>query len=162
MRSFSSKILKLGVNPYVSIPEKVLYVLFRNAGKTKGPLPVRGILNGNKFIQTIVKYQGAWRLYLNTPMRRGAGIDVGDLARVKIEFDPEPRIVPMHPMLSRALADNREAKTAFKKLPPFRQKEILRYLGFLKTEESVARIVEKAMRQLIGKKTKGLNFVARR
>jgi len=87
---------------------------------------------------------------------------VGDLARVKIEFDPEPRIVPMHPMLSRALADNREAKTVFKKLHPSRQKEILRYLGFLKTEESVARIVEKVMRQLIGKRTKGLNFVARR
>ena len=95
-------------------------------------------------------------------MRRGAGINVGDLARVKIEFDPKPRIVPMHPMLSRALADNREAKTAFKKLPPFRQKEILRYLGFLKTEGSAKRIVEKVMRQLIGKKTKGLNFVARR
>ena len=139
-----------------------MHDLFRQAGRTKGPLPVRGILNGNKFKQTVVKYQGAWRLYLNTPMRHSAGIDVGDLARVKIEFDPEPRIVPMRPMLSRALADNREAKTAFKKLPPSRQKEILRYLGLLKTEESVARIVEKVMRQFIGKRTKGLNFMARR
>jgi hypothetical protein len=158
VKSFSAKIPKLGINPYVAIPEKILHDLFGQAGKTKGPLPVGGKLNGNKFKQTIVKYQGAWRLYLNTPMRRGAGIDVGNLARVKIEFDPEPRIVPMHPMLSRALADNREAKTAFKKLPPFRQKEILRYLGFLKTEESAKRIVEKVMQQRIGRKTKGLNF----
>jgi len=50
-------------------------------------------------------------------MRRGAGINVGDLARVKIEFDPKPRIVPMHPMLSRALADNREAKRLLRNSP---------------------------------------------
>ena len=162
MDSFSAKILKLGINPYVSVPEKILRELFKKAGRRKGPLPVRGILNGNKFKQTVVKYQGAWRLYLNTPMRRSAGIDVGDAARIKIEFDPEPRITPMHPMLGRALMQNKEAKTAFKKLPPSRQKEILRYLGFLKTEESAKRIVEKVLRQLIGKKTKGLNFVARR
>ncbi|MGA9408044.1 MAG: hypothetical protein WBW71_13005 [Bacteroidota bacterium] len=37
--------------------------------------------------------------------------------------------------------------------------EILRYLNFLKTEESVERIVEKVIRQLVGKRTKGLNFV---
>jgi len=162
MNSYSAKILMLGINPYVDVPEKVLRVLFRKAGRTKGPLPVRGTLNGNKFKQTVVKYQGAWRLYLNTPMRRGAGIDVGDLARITIEFDFEPRTVSMHPMLKRALAGDRKAKAAFEKLPPSRQKEILRYLGFLKTEESRKRIVEKVMRQLVGKKTKGLNLVARR
>jgi uncharacterized protein YdeI (YjbR/CyaY-like superfamily) len=57
---------------------------------------------------------------------------------------------------------DKEAKIVFEKLSPSRQKEILRYLGFLKTEESVARTVEKVLRQLVGKKTKGLNFVARR
>jgi len=59
MKSFSAEILKFGINPYVDIPEKILHDLFRQSGRTKGPLPVRGILNGNKFKQTIVKYQGA-------------------------------------------------------------------------------------------------------
>jgi hypothetical protein len=39
-------------------------------------------------------------------MRRGAGIDVGDLALIKIEFDPKPRIVRMQPMLVPALEIN--------------------------------------------------------
>jgi len=159
MKSFSAKVLKLGINPYVGIPEEILHELFRKADRSKGPLPVRGTLNGKKFKQTVVKYRGAWRLYLNTPMRRNAGIDVGDRAEVKIEFDADPRRVPMHPMLARALAKNKEAKIVFGKLSPSRQKEILRYIGFLKREESVKRIVEKVMRQLTGKSTKGLNFV---
>jgi hypothetical protein len=54
MKSFSAKILKLGINPYVDIPEKLLHDLFRQAGRTKGTLPVRGKLNGNKFKQTVV------------------------------------------------------------------------------------------------------------
>ncbi len=162
MKSFSAKILKLGINPYVGIPEKILVWLFEKAGRSKGPLSVRGKLNSKEFKQTLVKYEGAWRLYLNTPMRRSAAIDVGDQARVEIEFDPVPRRVPMHPALRLALSKHKDAKTAFNKLPPYRQKEILRYLNFLKTEESVKRIVAIVIRQLIGKKTEGLNFVARR
>ncbi len=162
MHSFTSKILKLGVNPYVGVPDEILEKLFKKAGKTKGPLPIRGTLNGNNFTQTIVKYQGAWRLYLNTTMRRSAGIDVGDIARMRIEYDTRPRIVPMHPMLRRALAKNKEAHKTFKKLSRSRQKEILRYLGSLKNDETVNRILSKVLRQLAGKKTKGLNFLAQR
>lgn len=140
MKSFSATILKIGINPYVGIPEEILHELFRKSDKTKGPLPVRGKLKGNKFKQTVVKYRGTWRLYLNTPMRRSAGIDVGDLARIKVEFDPEPRIVPMHPILRRALLKDKGARTVFEKLSPSRQKEILRYLSFLKTEASAKRM----------------------
>ena len=59
MKSFSATILKIGINPYVGIPEEILRELFRKSDKTKGPLPVRGKLKGNKFKQTVVKYQGA-------------------------------------------------------------------------------------------------------
>ncbi len=39
-----------------------------------------------------------------------------------------------------------------------RQKEILRYLGFLKTEESMKRNVEKVIQFLAGKKVGGVLF----
>ena len=162
MKSFSTKILKLGINPCVNVPNNVLNELFRQAGKTKGPIPVRGKLNGKKFKQTVVKYQGAWRLYLNTQMRREAGIDVDDEAKVEIEFDPEPRIVPMHPKLARALAKNKKAKVAFEKLSPSHQKEILRYLGFLKTEESVVRNIHRVIEHLLGKRQVKLHALTRR
>jgi len=134
MESFTAKILKIGINPYVGLPEDVLNTLFKQADKNKGPIPVRGTLNGKRFEQTLVKYQGAWRLYVNTHMRQAAGIDVGDDATVEIEFDPEPRIVPIHPKFARVLSKNREAKAAFLQLAPSRQKEILRYLNSMKTE----------------------------
>ena len=150
MQSFSAKIKKIGVNPYVLLPSPVLKEIFRQSGKSKGPIPVRGTLNGNKFIQTLVKFSGKWRLYLNTPMRKTAGIDVGDMANVKIEFDPKPRIIPMHPCLEKNLKKNKKAKAIFEKLPPYRRKEIIRYISFLKTEESVIRNVAKVIRHLQG------------
>lgn len=84
-------------------------------------------------------------------MRKAAGIEVGDIANVKIEFDPEPRITPMHPGLLRELAKNKNANSAFEKLTPSRQKEIMRYIGFLKTEESLAKNIEKVIKHLSGK-----------
>ncbi len=151
MKTFSAKISKIGVNPYVLLLVPVLDELFRQSGKSKGPIPVRGTLNEKKFIQTLVKYSGKWRLYLNTPMRKAAGIDVGDVATVKIEYDTKPRIVPMHPRLQEALSQNKAAKDAFEKLAPYRRKEIVRYISFMKNEESLVRNIGKAIQHLTGK-----------
>src|SRR5262245_49632809 len=95
MKSFSATIHKIGINPYVYVPEAVLGALFRQAGKSKGPIPVRGRINRKKFIQTLVKYQGVWRLYINGEMRQAASVDVGDQADIRIEFDPVPRVEPI-------------------------------------------------------------------
>jgi len=162
MVSFTAKILKIGINPYVGLPEDILNALFKQADKNKGPISVRGRLNGKSFRQTLVKYRGAWRLYLNTPMRQEAGIDVGDDASVEIEFDPEPRTVTAQPKFIDALSKNRGAKAAFEKLRPSRQKEILRYLNSLKTEESLFRNIEKVIQQLSGKSRAGGSARVRR
>jgi hypothetical protein len=155
MKSFTAKILKIGINPYVLLPAPVLKDLFTQAGKTKGPIPVRGTLNGKKYKQTLVKYSGKWRLYLNTPMREAAGIDVGDIAEVKIEFDPAPRITPLNPALAKVLTKNKTAKAIFEKLAPYRQKEISRYLGSLKSADALEKNIAKVMRHLDGKEKFG-------
>jgi hypothetical protein len=162
MKSFSAKISKIGINPYVGVPENALDSLFKQSGKTRGPIPVCGTLNGKKFKQTLVKYQGAWRLYINGSMREAAAIDVGDQAHVKLEFDPLPRIEEMHPKLVHAFARNKAAKTAFEKLVPSRRKEILRYLNAMKTESSLERNVEKIVQYLLGEKPKGLRHIISR
>jgi hypothetical protein len=150
MHSFSARIYKIGINPYVLLPAAVLKNLFVTAGKDKGPIRVRGTLNGHPFLQTLVKYAGKWRLYLNGPMRTAAGIDVGDKANVEIEFDPAERTLSMHPKLEAALKKNKKAKAVFDELVPSLQKEIIRYINFLKTEESVERNITKALRFLSG------------
>jgi uncharacterized protein YdeI (YjbR/CyaY-like superfamily) len=84
-------------------------------------------------------------------MRKAAGIDVGDMAVVQIEFDPKPRILSMHPKLKAALEKNKKAKESFEKLSPSYQKEIIRYINFLKTSASVDRNVKKAIQHLLVK-----------
>jgi Bacteriocin-protection, YdeI or OmpD-Associated/Domain of unknown function (DUF1905) len=148
-RTFQAKIQIIGVNPYALLPVKVLNDVFEKAGKNKGALPIKGQINGKPYTQTLVKYSGKWRLYLNMPMRQAGRCDVGDTATFSVTFDSKPRTTPMHSKLKAALGKNREAKTVFKKLAPHYQKEIMRYINALKTKESVERNVERAIQHLL-------------
>jgi len=84
-------------------------------------------------------------------MRKAAGIDVGDMATVYIEFDPTPRTIEMHPKLKQALAKNKTAYSVFIKLTPSYQKEIIRYINNLKTKQSVDKNIAKVIEHLLGK-----------
>ena len=148
---FSAKIEIIGVNPFVYLPENVLASVFIEANKSKGKIPVRLKIDGHEFIQTLIKYSGSWRLYLNTPMRKAAKKDVGDLANFEVSFDPKKRAIPLHPKFTNALKENKAARKIFDSLPPSRRLEIARYLSFLKTEASVDRNVLKAINFLLGK-----------
>ena len=157
MISFTAKIYIIGVNPYVLLPAKALKELFKQAGKDKGPIPVLLTINRNPFTQNLVKFKGKWRLYLNTPMRKAAGIDVGDKGEFTIAYDATERTTPMHPKLKAALEKNKKAKAIFDQLIPSIQKEISRYINNLKTEESVDRNIIRAINFLLGKE----RFIAR-
>ncbi len=147
---FSAAIYKIGINPYVLLPPAVLAYVFKQSGKDRGPLPVRIKIKDQWFVQTLVKYSGKWRLYLNGPMRLKAGKDVGDTISLDIRHDPVKRDVPMHNALGEALEKNKEAKERFMQLPPSRQKEIVRYIQHLKTVAAVQKNVERAVRFLQG------------
>lgn len=157
MKSLSAKIQIIGVNPYVLLPSTLLKYIFQKAGKDKGAIPVQLKIDGKNFIQNLVKYSGKWRLYLNTPMRKASGKEVGDTIEIQIDFDRKPRITPMHPKLKLAFKENKKAKEAFDKLSPSRQKEILRYINFLKSEESVDKNIQRAITHL----TKSKPFIGR-
>src|SRR5215211_6213402 len=148
MVKFVGQIYLLGINPVVDPPESVLQRIFDEAGKSRGPIRVKGELNGAGFVQTLVRYRGVWRLYINGEMLRSTGLKVGDSATIKIEFDPRPRDVPIPPALEAAFENDEQAKIGFGNLPPSRQKEIFRYIGSLKTDASIARNVEKILREL--------------
>jgi len=150
MPAFVATIRLLGINPYVAVPAAERRALFQAAGRDKGPIPVRGRIDQTPFVQTFVKYQGEWRLYLNTPVRRAAGKDVGDRVRVEVELDPVPRREPVPPALRRALAQHPAAGTAFKALTASRKKEICRYINALKTEPSRERNVQMVLQHLSG------------
>lgn len=151
MRSFSAVIEIIGINPYVLLPAKALEALFKSAGRDKGPIPVKIRIDGHPFTQTLVRYRGHWRLYINGPMLKAAAKDTGDTIKVHIEYDAEPPKTLMPVQLEEALARDRNAREAFEALAPSRQKEIMRYISFLKSEDSIRRNVEKAIAHLLGK-----------
>jgi len=152
MKFFSAKIHIIGINPYVLLPQIVLKYIFQKSGKNKGAIPVELKIADKNFIQNLVKYSGKWRLYLNGPMRKAAGKNVGDDIDIQIDFDPKPRTTPVHPKLKKAFKEYPNARMAFEKLSPSRQKEILRYINFLKSEESVDKNVQRAMAHLTSNK----------
>lgn len=148
---FSAEIQIIGVNPFVFLPDTVLNSIFREANKDKRKIPVKIKIEEHEFIQTLIKYSGHWRLYLNTPMRKMAKKEVGDIANFEIAFDPEERVIPMHPKLILALNENPDAQRIFDSLRPSLQLEIVRYISFLKTEESIDKNVLRAVNFLLEK-----------
>jgi Bacteriocin-protection, YdeI or OmpD-Associated/Domain of unknown function (DUF1905) len=162
MKAFSARIFIISkINPVVDVPGEVLEYLFQKAGRRTGAMPVKGKLNGAKFTHNVVKYEGAWRLYLNGPMRAAAGIDTGDVAELEIGYDPAPRTEPIPELLEKALKKNKTARLEFETLSPSRQKEIKRYLNSMKTEESRARNVAKVIKHLTGEPTDKLHALMR-
>ncbi|KAA5534485.1 DUF1905 domain-containing protein [Taibaiella lutea] len=151
MKTFTAVIDIIGINPFVFVPEDVLACVFLQSGKNKGPIPVKGTIDGHTFMQTLVRYSNAWRLYINTPMLQGSGKKTGDEVSIMLAYDDAERTVPVHPKLMKALKENKEAKSVFDKLNPSLQKEIKRYIHNLKTEAAIDKNVAKAIRFLIGK-----------
>ena len=151
MNEFGAKIEIIGINPFVFLPEEVIKNIFRQAGIDKGKIPVRMKIEGYEFVQTLIKYSGHWRLYLNTPMRKISKKEVGDIAKFEIAFDEVERKIQIHPKFKTALDQNQEARTTFKSLTPSLQLEIVKYFSFLKREETVEKNIIKAINFLLGK-----------
>lgn len=151
MESFIARIEIIGINPFVSLPPSVLSALFIQAKRDKGPIRVRGKIEGKDYKQTLVKYKGAWRLYINSSMLKSSDRKTGDTVNILVEYDPDPRILPMHPGLGTALKNNPEAGLVFNQLSISRQQEIIRYINSLKNKITVEKNVERAILFLNGK-----------
>ena len=152
MKSFTAKILIVGINPFVVVPQEILDYLFFKLGKDKGRIPVKGSINENDFLQTLVKCGKEWRLFINTPMRKLAGAEVNDIVTITIDYNDKPRIFPMPEKLQSALDKNKKANKLFNKLNASRQREIIRYISSLKTEGGVNRTINKVIQELLEKK----------
>jgi hypothetical protein len=149
-QKFKARIELIGINPFVYVPGRILEEIFRQSGKDKGHIPVCGSINRKPYKQTLVKYSGDWRLYINTTMLKDSPKRLGEIIDVAIQYDPEDRVVQPHPAFEKALRENIEAKKVFDGLPASRKKEILRYIAALKTPESLSKNIERAIGFLTG------------
>ena len=151
MLKFTAKLEIIVGNPFVYVPTLILKEIFRQAKKDKGSIPIRGAVNGKPYQQTLLKYSGDWRLYINMTMLKNSPKRIGETIEITIAFDSSDRTIKPPTKLINALAANKAAKIVFENLSPSRQKEIVRYISNLKTEESIDRNVARAINFLLGK-----------
>ncbi|WP_312769822.1 YdeI/OmpD-associated family protein [Epilithonimonas sp.] len=152
-KKFSAKLDIIGINPFVFVPEKILNTIFEISGKNKSPIAVKGKVNGVAFTQTLVKYSGEWRLYVNLKMLENSPKRIGETIEVEIEFDESERQELIHPKLEKAIYDNPIISKNFENLNPSHKKELIRYINNLKTEKSIDNNIAKIIRHLNGEIT---------
>jgi hypothetical protein len=141
-------------NPYLLVNREQAEQL--QAGWHK-PMPVIIQINGKPdtpwHINMMPVGDGSFYLYLHNDVRKASETKVGDLVTADVEFDQTYRNGPMHPMpgwFKEALDQNLVAKENWGKLPPSRQKEVLRYFSWLKSDETKDRNLKKAISVLSG------------
>lgn len=151
MHTFTAKIYKTGINAAVDVPHEVT----KGMVAEKGYIRIKGTLNGFSFTQTLVPVKDApYRLFVNIPMLKGGNAVIGDTAAFAIEqdFTKKEDYYPMVPLLEKRLKAENLAN-AFEMLTPSRKKDILKYLGYIKTEATLQKNIDKVIAQLHEKKT---------
>lgn len=148
--NFTAVLEIIGINPFVFVPDEILAEIFREAGKDKSPIPVKGTVNGQKFKQNLMKYLGEWRLYINMIMLKDSPKRIGEVIEVSVEFDNADRTISIHPKLDQAIKEHPVTLENFENLIPSRKHELIRYINNLKTEASIDRNIDKIIRHLKG------------
>lgn len=151
MQKFKATLEIIDINPFVFVPEKILANIFEQAGKDKGYIPICGTINGKAYIQTLLRFRGEWRLYINMAMLKDSPKRIGEEIEVTIRYDPVERTLTPHPELVKAINENELAKSVFDTLAPSKQKEMIRYIAVLKSEKSITIGIEKIIGFLTGK-----------
>ena len=148
--SFSAALEIVDGNPYVLVPAEILERLFHAADRSNGPIPICGLVNGAPYRQTLVRFRGSWRLYVNMQMLEDSPRRIGEVVDLTVHFDPSDRSIQPHPKLVAMLDATPSAKAVFDAMAPSRRHEIVRYLDSLKTEEAIERNVSRARDFLLG------------
>lgn len=145
--TFKAKIYKVGINPCVKVPIRIT----KTMEPKKGYIRVKGTIDGFTFQQTLVPVKGnPYRLFVNGIMLKGSDKVLGDTPTFVIEQNFSTRPAPDSKMTTAFRKALMEANVLheFKKLTPYRQKEAIRYLHYLKSDEAKLRSIKKVIAQL--------------
>jgi len=97
--------------------------------------------------------EGAFNLCLHGQMREASQTAVGEIVALELWFDEAYVNGPQHPFpawFQAALDLDSAARANWERLPPSRQKELLRYFDRLKSAEAIDRNLTRALHVLAG------------
>lgn len=146
MQTFKAIIYKTGINAAVDVPPEAT----AGMAPEKGYIRIKGVINTFGFTQTLVPVKNApYRLFVNIPMLKGGNARIGDRAEFAIEqdFTKKENYYPMVARLEKRLQAEKLVD-AFEALTASRKKDILKYLGYIKTEAALNKNIEKIIFQL--------------
>ena len=162
MIGFRGRIGIRGINPYVLVSAQLASLVKAN---WRRPMPVLVTVNGQPDpawrINMMPVGDGDFYLYLHGQVRAASGTAVGDEVDVEIAFDDDYKGGPgdtIPSWFAEEFESNPAARSGWQKLPPSRQKEIVRYLSRLKSPEAQQRNTALALYVLGGGKGR---FLAR-
>ena len=146
---FNSEIYKIGINWCVDVPTEITKQLIAY----KGRINIKGKINGFDFIKTLMPVKNAsYRLYVNQQMMKGGKTALGNFANFEIEPNDEKVSKEYSkPKLLVVQLDQRNLTEDFDQLSTTRKKSILKYLNYIKTEETLLKNIYKLITQLKNK-----------
>jgi hypothetical protein len=144
--TFKATIYRIGINLVVDVPSKVT----KKLTATRGQIKVQGTINDFPFHTTLMPVKDKpYILYVNTPMLKGTDVVEGDAVKFSIAQDLEhyEYYYPMPAILARKLESEKLLKQ-FEGLTMSRRKDILKYLSYVKTEETLLKHVLTLLQRL--------------
>ncbi|MDX2250601.1 MAG: YdeI/OmpD-associated family protein [Bacteroidia bacterium] len=141
--NFKTKILQIGNNTGIEVPEEILEKL----GGGKKPL-VNVSLNNYSYRSAVAKMGDKYLISLSAENRKNANVKGGDELEIEVTLDTEPRTVELPADFQKVLDKNEEAKKAFEKLSPSKKKALVLSITDAKTEETKIKRIEKAVEAL--------------
>lgn len=127
--SFRAAIYRVGILRCVDVPERVgrQFAHWRNA-------PVRvSIGQASGCTRLVARGEGLYRVFLDTKVRRAAGVDTGDEVMVRLQLDPSIDSEPFPDDLLDVAEGIEGGLEALMVLPPGLKRQILKALGEAKS-----------------------------
>lgn len=146
---FQAKIYKTGINWCVDVPIEISEKMIAK----KGYIKIKGQINNFGFTTTLIPVKNApYRLFVNLKMMKGGKTALGEVASFKIEPDTK-NVAEEYPIpdLLREQLDKNKLTDKFNSLTSSRKKDILRYLSYVKKDETLIKNIDKLIMQLKNK-----------
>jgi hypothetical protein len=133
---------------FLKVPDSVAHFGVR------GRIAVSGTINGHKFRSSLQPDgKGNHGLMVNKIMQQGGGFKPGDTVLLRVKVDTAPRVVALPPVVRKALAGDKRAKTFFDSLAPSHKKQYVEWVAGAKQAETRERRAAKMVAMLAaGKK----------
>ena len=132
---FTTKVYQQRKRPYLDIPPHIS-VAISEATESDGYLAVFATLNEREISAVLVpRGSGAYRLFVDSQIRRLAKLETGDVVNVMLRLDKTARDNELPADLAEIFTTDNAAQMAFEQLTAAKRNELLKWLALDKKDE---------------------------